>query len=193
MPPGAISDFSRLGGRTISGADDFWKSFDAPRSNYALLRYSFFFGFFAYAGYTFSYAVTGRVWNYWPFVQTTLTVQDSMMRALMQWIFFGIFPFLASLLLQLITRRQNDENDWNLNVLIVTYSLTPVPLAALFVGIPFVHRITALLAVSTFLYLTYFGYRTYAGRTILSAAAHTFCVALLFVLIRQVFVYAIGF
>jgi hypothetical protein len=187
-----ISQYSNYGTKVLSGANDFWDHFDLPVEKNELLRFSMFMGLFAFSGYLFSYTIVGKIWNWWPFVRTTVPVARAIMCAGLQWVFFAVFPMLSSLLTDFLVGRK-----WSLDVdslqVIVTYSMTPVYVASLFVGIPFFNRTITFLAMCTFLYLLYFGYRIYLKQSVWRSILLSLIIAFLFSMIRQMFIYVIGF
>src|SRR5262249_41374430 len=131
--------------------------------------------------------------NWFPFVQTSLPVSRALMCAGLQWIFFLTFPLLSSLVLDLFSSTHLSGREFNSRLLITTYSMTPLFTSAFFVGVPFVNQVAVILAMSTFVYLLYFGYRIYAHSGILRSVAMTLTITFLFALIRQIFVFVIGF
>jgi hypothetical protein len=188
-----ISAYSIYGMQVLKRAETFWKKLEVPTETFELLRFSAMMGIFPFAGYLFNYTIVGRVWSTWPYINTTMTVQRGLMCAALQWIFLVTFPILSALILHRVFRRWHaveSPNDW---MLILTYSLTPVYLAALFVGIPFAGRITALLGTSAFLYYVYYAIRLRLQQGIFRSMVITAFVMILFALIRQIFVYVIGF
>jgi hypothetical protein len=187
------SAYSTFGMQVLRRAEGFWEKLDAPTDTYELLRFSAMMGIFPFSGYLFNYTIVGRVWSTWPYINTTMTVQRGLMCAALQWIFFVTFPILASLILDRVFRKwkiTSNPNDWTL---ILTYSLTPIYLAGLVVGIPFAGRITAVLSMSMFIYLVYFAIRLYLRQEMKRSVVITGCVFILFAVVRQVFVYVIGF
>lgn len=187
-----ISHYSDYGSKVLSGANDFWEHFDLPVEKNELLRFSMFMGIFAFAGYLFSYTIVGKIWNWWPFVRTTVPVPRAIMCAGLQWVFFAVFPMLSALLTEFLLGRKRSVDVDGLQV-IVTYSMTPVYVAALFIGVPFFNRSITFLAICTFLYLLYYGYRIYLKQSVWQSILLSFLVAILFSLIRQMFIYVIGF
>lgn len=188
-----ISTYSTYGMQVLRRAENFWERLEVPGDTYELLRFSALMGIFPFSGYLFNYTIVGRVWSTWPYITTTMTVQRGLMCAGLQWIFFVMFPILAALVLDRVFQRWravNVPNDW---MLVLTYSMTPVYLAALFVGIPFIGRITAVLSMSTFLYLVYFALRLYLKQSIFRSVVITAVSMALFAIVRQIFVYVIGF
>jgi hypothetical protein len=188
-----ISAYSVYGMQILKRAENFWDHLSAPTDIYDLLRFSAMMGIFPFSGYLFNYTIVGRIWSTWPYINTTMTVQRGLMCATLQWIFFVTFPILSSLILDILFRRWRvvtSSNDWTL---ILTYSMTPLYLAAMFVGIPIAGRMFAVLGMSTFLYLVYFGIRLYLRQNIIRSLTVTFAVLVLFGFVRQVFVYVIGF
>ena len=177
----------------LTRVERFWESFDAPETPHELLKFSAFMGLFPFAGYLFSYTIVGKIWNLWPFIQTTLTVPPALIFAGMQWIFFMIFPALSALILEFLLTRWKQAPLWHSSMTITTYSMVPLCLAALFASVPFFGRIFAVAAVATFLYLHYYGYRIYLEQSFLRSAGMTLAVMILFALIRQMFVFVIGF
>ena len=188
-----ISAYSVYGMQVLRRAEGFWEQLESPTGTYDLLRFSALMGLFPFAGYLFNYTIVGRIWSTWPYINTTLTVQRGLMCAALQWVFFVTFPILSSITLHRFFRRWNvvgDPNDWTLTL---TYSMTPVYLAALFVGIPFAGRMLAVLGMSTFLYLVYFAMRLYLKQSVVRSAVITTAVLVMFGFLRQIFVYVIGF
>src|SRR5439155_6117434 len=151
----------------FSRAEKFWQNPDAPSSPHELLRFSAIMGVLPFSGFLLYYAVFGQIWNWYPFIRTSLPVSRALMCAGLQWIFFLTFPLLSSLVLDLFSATHHTGPEFNSRVLITTYSMTPLFVAAFFVGVPFVNRIVIVLALSTFVYLMYFGYRLYAHKIIL--------------------------
>ena len=187
------AQYGVAGMRVLTRADDFWKAPDAPASFHEMLRFSALLSVLPLSGYLFSYTVIGQIWSVWPWIQTTLPVTRGLMCAGLQWMFFATFPLVSTLLLDPFVSRSASGVDFNARVLIATYSMTPLYVAGLFVGVPFVGRIAVTLCFSTFLYLLYFGYRIYAAQGVLRSGIVAMAVAILFALIRQMFVFVIGF
>jgi len=172
--------------------ENFWRQ--PSRSELPeLLRYSFFLGFFPFAGYLFSYTIRGTIWSYWPFIQTTLDTGSALVFASLQWILFGIFPVLAALLLEIATSRSSVQVDLNSGARFIAFSLTPLCLSTLFVGVPYFDRIFLTLGFATFLFLQYYAFRLSLGCTILRSMFLTLLVFVLFAVIRELFIFAIGF
>ena len=188
-----ISNYGAVSADVLSEGESFWDRQDFPTDTHELLRYSFFLGLFPFAGFFFSYTVTGRVWNDWPFINSTLPVLRGLMCAGAQWVFFATFPIISTLLLELLYSRRPSPPDAKKLTVVCTYSMVPMHLAALFVGVLFVHRTTTLFGFSIFLYLLYFGYRRYMNLNSRRSAIMTFLVFVLFGLIRYMFVFVIGF
>ena len=176
----------------LSQQEHFWKLSLNPDFR-ELLRYSFFLGFFPFAGYLFSYAIRGTIWNFWPFVQTTLDVGSSLVFAALQWILFAIFPAVAALILEIVTSRSRRKLEFHPVILLITYSFTPLCLSALFIGVPYLDRLLSTIGFATFLYLLYYGFRTFLQFTIGRSFVSTGLVVILFVLFRELFVFAIGY
>jgi hypothetical protein len=172
--------------------EDFWVTFQGT-DLHQLLRYSLFLGFFPFAGYLVNYTIRGTIWNVWPFVQTTLDVGSGLVFAGMQWIFFSMFPVLSSLILDLFSSRSKAEMDFGDAVGICTYSMTPLCLGMLFVGVPYFDRILTTLGFATFLFLLYYGCRTVLRFTMVRSFWTVFLYFFLFAGIRQMFVFAIGY
>ena len=177
----------------LTRAEHFWESMDAPQTPHDLLKFSAFLGLFPFSGYLFSYTIVGKIWSTWPFIQTTLTVPPALIYAGMQWILFFIFPALSALILEFFFARLRPAPHWNSAMVITTYSMVPLCLGVLFISVPFAGRVITVAALATFLYLHYYGYRIYLEQSILRSTAMTLAVTVLFVLIRQMFVFAIGF
>jgi hypothetical protein len=178
--------------RVFREQEDFWSG-SLQTGFRELLRYSFALGFFPFAGYLFSYTVRGTIWNVWPFVQTTLDVRSGLVFAGMQWILFGIFPVLSSLILDLLFAKSKRPVDFEEFLTISTYSMTPLSLAGLFVAVPYFDRICTTLGFAAFLFLLYYGFRYALNFTLGRSACITFLFVVLFALIRQMFVFAIGY
>lgn len=176
----------------LRGQERFWTG-SRQSSLLMLLRYSFFLGFFPFAGYLVNYTIRGTIWNVWPFVQTTVDVASGLVFAGLQWIFFGIFPVVASLIVEAIHARLKRPIEFEDCVMVTTYSITPLCLSMLFVGVPYFDRILTTLGFASFLFLLYHGFRMTLGFTILRSVSITFLVFVLFALIRQMFVFAIGY
>ena len=178
--------------RVFREQEDFWDG--SIQTNVSqLLRFSFALGFFPFAGYLFSYTVRGTIWNVWPFIQTTLDVGSGLVFAGMQWILFGIFPVLSSLILEMLFARSKQPVDFDQLLTISTYSMTPLSLAGLSVAVPFLDRICTTLGFAAFLFLLYYGFRYALHFTIVRSACITFLFVVLFAVIRQMFVFAIGY
>jgi hypothetical protein len=111
----------------------------------------------------------------------------------LQWVFFATFPLLSSLILDFLVVREKPSRDLNAWLVVCTYSLTPVAVAALFVGVPFLGRIGTVIGPATFLYLLFHGYQTYCRHTVTRSAVLAGVVFVLFAIIRQMFVFVIGF
>jgi hypothetical protein len=158
-----------------------------------LLRYSFFLGLFPFAGYLCSYTLRGTIWSYWPFIRTTVDPGSAFVYSSLQWILFATFPLLCVLLMEAATRRSAEPLDFVNCVRIVTYSMTPLCLSTLFVGVPFFDRIFTTLGFATFLYLLYYGFRIALNYTIARSLSLTAFVFVLFAFIRELFIFAIGY
>jgi hypothetical protein len=188
----AANSFVTTSMQVFQEQEDFW--YGSFQSNvHGLIRYSFALGFFAFAGYLFSYTIRGTIWSVWPFIQTTLDVGSGLVFAGMQWILFGIFPVLSSLILQMLFARSKQPVDFEQFLTISTYSMTPLSVSTLFVGVPFLDRICTTLGFAAFLFLLYYGFRYALNFTIARSACITFLFVILFALIRQMFVFAIGY
>jgi hypothetical protein len=135
----------------------------------------------------------GRIWNDWPFISSTLPVLRGLMCAGLQWIFFATFATICSLLLEYLFLRAGSSGRRQALTVVSTCSMVPMHLAALFAGVPFVSRTTTLLGVYTFLYLFFYGCRRLLGLGVVRSAAMTLAAIALFALIRQMFVFVIGF
>jgi hypothetical protein len=187
-----VSHYSGLGTRVLSQANRFWENFDLPVSQNDLFRFSLLMGIFPFAGYLISYTLIGKIWNWWPFVRTTLPVTRGLMCAGLQWIFFAVFPLICSFVIDFLLSGRREAPDVNGLQVITTYSMTPLYLASMFVGVPFLNQTIIFLGTATFLYLLYFGFRVYLKQTIWRSLVLTLLVAALFSLIRQMFIYVIG-
>ena len=178
--------------KVLRQPESFW-SMQRQSILFELLKYSFLLGFFPFAGYLVNYTIRGTIWNVWPFVHTTLDVGSGLVFAGLQWIFFSIFPALSSLILDMLTSKWRGRIRFEDSVMITTYSLTPLCLALLFVGVPYFDRIFTTLGFFTFLFLLYSGFRIELNFTIARSLSVTLIVFILFALIRQMFVFAIGY
>jgi len=150
-------------------------------------------GFFTFAGYLFSYALVGKIWNWIPFIQSTLSTVRALFCAGLQWIFFATFPILSSFILESVFPRLRSASTFISCVVVATYSMTPLFFNALFVSVPFFGRILTVLSMATFVYLLYYGYRIYAKQDVWRSAIFTAALVGLFAIIRQMFVFVIGF
>jgi hypothetical protein len=182
-----------LAGRVLSQAEDFWVSPAASKDSRDLLRYSFLLGILPFAGFLVSYTVIGRIWSIWPWIQTTLPVTRGLMCAGLQWIFFSTFPVISSLLLELLFGRAGQRLEFQASAFVITYSMTPLFVVALFAGVPYLSDSAVFLGFCAFLYLLYTGYRAFAGLSVFRSILVIFLVSSLFAVIRQMFVYVIGF
>ena len=178
--------------RVMSQQEKFWNEPETA-DLHNLLRYSFFLGFFPFAGYLFSYTIRGTIWSYWPFIQTTLGVGSGLVFASLQWILFSTFPVVSALMLEFLTSRSKYRLEFNSCALLVTYSFTPLCLSTLFVGIPYVDRIATTFGFATFLYLLYYGFRYFLHFTIVRSTIFAALLLILFVFFRELFVFAIGY
>lgn len=177
----------------LSKAENFWRNPEAPTSPHELLRYSAIMGLLPFSGFLLYYALIGQIWNWIPFIRTSLPVTRALMCAGLQWVFFLTFPLLSTLALDLFSPTHHTGSEFNSRLIVSTYSMTPLFLASFFVGIPFVSRVLIVLAFSTFVYLLFYGYRLYAHKSIVRSVAATIVITLLFAVIRQMFVFVIGF
>lgn len=187
-----IPKYGAIGDKVLKGGERFWDDPGIVAETHELLRFSFFLGLFPFAGYSFYYTVLGRVWNNWPFVNTTLPVLRGLMCAGLQWVFFATFPTISTLILDFLFHKSRPADPRRLTV-VCTYAMVPMHLAALFVGVLFLNSSMTLLGFSAFVYLLFFGYRRYLNLGIASSVFLTLLVLVLFALIRQMFVFVIGF
>lgn len=186
-------DYARTAGKIIESPEGFWNTCGESSSPYELLRFSAFLGLFPFAGYMFYYTVIGKIWNYWPFMHSTLTVTYAVVCAGMQWVLFTTFPIVCSMVLERTNRRFSPDFTWERALMILTYSMTPLLVATIFIGIPFLERLAALFGFSSFAYILFYGLRTILRRSIISSAFWTFAILFLFAAYRQMFVTVIGF
>ncbi len=178
--------------RILFKQEEFWK--EVPQSDLLrLLQYSLFLGLFPFSGYLFAYTVRGTIWNVWPFVHTTLDVGSGLVFASLQWILFAVFPVLASLILERIASRLNLSFDFSRASVVATYALTPLSLGLLFAGVPYLDRVFSTFGFSAFPYMLYYGFRSFMQYSISASSAMASLYAALFILIRQLFVFAIGY
>jgi hypothetical protein len=77
--------------------------------------------------------------------------------------------------------------------MIAAYAMAPLNLAALFTGALFLSQSATVIGFAMFVYLLFFGYRRHLKFTMMKSAFMTLLVAVLFALIRQMFVFVIGF
>ena len=188
-----IARYAASGMKILTRAEDFWEHVDAPTSIQELLRYSALLGLLPFAGFLMYYTLFGHIWNWWPFVRTDLPVLRGFMCAGLQWVFFLTFPLLSALLLDVFLPTHHSGPEFHARILITTYAMTPLFIGSLFVGVPFMNQGVVVLAFSTFVYLNYYGYRIYSKKGIIRSAIVTLLTTLLFTLIRQMFVFVIGF
>ena len=188
----AINEYSSFGMKALSGADNFWQNPDVSASPLDLIRYSALMGLMAFSGYLISYAAIGHIWNYWPFIRTTIPILRAIFCAGLQWVFFAVFPVLSSIILDFLFVRKRPSSEMSSWLFVCTYSMTPLYLASLVVGVPFIGRMSAFIALATFAYMLYFGYRIYCRLSMVRSIALTCVVFVLFAFIRQMFVYVIG-
>jgi hypothetical protein len=187
-----VSPYSDTAMDVLSRAENFWERFEAPSNPYDLVKYSILMGLLPFSGFFFHYAVLGKIWNVWPWVQSILPVLRALMCALLQWIFFATFPILSAMLIEFLFKWLHPPS-LNSCTIVSTYSLTPLCLTSLFVSVPFFNQILPVLSFSTFLYLLFTGYRIYLRQGIAKSAVFTLVTGALFASIRQIFVFVIGF
>lgn len=186
-----IPKYTALSQEILSSGEAFWDRADLTADAHDLLRFSFSLGIFPFAGFLFYYTVTGHVWNEWPFVNTTLPVVRGLMCACLQWIFFAMFPTISTLILEFVSRgRIGDPRPLTV---VCAYAIVPVYVASLFVGVLFLNQSIITLGFSAFVYLLFFGYRKFLHLNLLKSVTLTALVVILFILIRQMIVFVIGF
>ncbi len=78
-------------------------------------------------------------------------------------------------------------------MIVAAYALTPLCVAWLFVGVPFLHKPTIVLGLAIFAYSLFYGYRTILGYTISVRWSCTGATYVLYEVFRSVIVYVIGF
>jgi hypothetical protein len=171
----------------------FWQQNLYNSDPYEALRYSFIVSFFVFAGFLFHYTITGQIWNYYPFEHTTLTVGRAIPCALVQWMFYAIFPSVNTFLMDATFLRKSASTDSKQRLIVAAYALTPLCLSWLFVGVPFLHKPTIVLGLAIFAYSLFYGYRKFLGYTILRSAMLTAVTYVIYEAFRQVIVYIIGF
>lgn len=186
-----IPKYTVLSQEIFSAGEAFWERADLTVDSHDLLKFSFFFGFFPFAGYLFYYTVSGHVWNEWPFINTTLPVLRGAMCAGLQWIFFAMFPTVSALILDFVFRGK--FGDPRALAVVCTYSMVPVYVAALFVGVLFLNEGIIMLGLSAFVYLLFFGHRKFVHLSLSKSILLTVLVVVVFALIRQMIVFVIGF
>lgn len=189
---GMIRNYANTGWDILQRNEDFWVRFSAPADPRQLLRFSVCLGLMPFSGYLLYYTTIGKIWSLWPWIQTTMPFLRGLMCALLQWVFFATFPILSSFVLETLFYRHYARNTRSCAV-VVTYSMTPLFLTALFVGVREVNRALPVLALSAFLYLLFYGFRGYMRLGILRSALFTLVTFALFASIRQVFIFVIGY
>ena len=192
MGPNMFASYSFTALDVLIRAENFWERFEAPSSPYNLLKFSILMGLLPFSGFFFHYAVLGKVWNFWPWVQSILPVLRALMCALLQWIFFATFPMLSAMLIEFLFKWMRPPS-LNSFTIVATYSLTPLCVTSLFVSVPFFNEILPVLSFSAFLYLLFSGYRLYLRQGVAKSAVFTLVTGALFASIRQIFVFVIGF
>ena len=186
------SPYPSIAMEVLSRAENFWERFEAPSSPYELLKFSILMGSLPFSGFFFHYAVLGKIWNMWPWVQSILPVLRALMCALLQWIFFATFPILSAMLIEFLFKWLRPPS-LNSCATVVTYSMTPLFVTSLFVSVPFFNKILPVLSFSASLYLLFSGYRLYLRQGIAKSAIFTLVTGALFASIRQIFIFVIGF
>lgn len=187
-----IQTYTATGWDVLERNDGFWAEFSAPTDTYQLLKFSVLMGLMPFSGYMVYYTVIGKIWSLWPWIQTTVPVMRGLMCAVLQWVFFATLPILSSLLLDFFSPRKH-KPDIHACTVVVTYSMTPLYPAALFVGIHGLNRVLPILALATFLYLLFFGFRIYLRQNPVRASVFTAVTFTLFAAIRQAFIFVIGY
>jgi hypothetical protein len=185
--------YSVYAASVLSSPENFWRKMDAAIETDEILRYSFFIGFFGFAGYLFHYTITGQIWNIWPFVHTTLTVGRAIPCAILQWIFLATFPVINTLILETFIFRKTSRELSRSTLTITVYAMTPICFAAFVTGIPFLHKAGIVIGLAAFAYILFFGFRIFMKLTIWQSLIRTGISYVLLEVFRQIFVYVIGF
>ena len=171
----------------------FWEQNLKNEDSFEALRYAFTVSFFVFAGFLFHYTITGKIWNYYPFEHTTLTVGRSIPLAIVQWMFYATFPAASTFIMDATFFRKSSSAESKQRMIVSAYALTPLCVAWLFVGVPFLHKPTIVLGLAIFAYSLFYGYRTILGYTILRSLVLTGATYVLYEVFRNVIVYVIGF
>jgi hypothetical protein len=186
-------NFPQTVSAAIADPAKFWQQRLQHEDLYEVLRYSFTLPLFVFAGFLFHYTITGQIWNYYPFEHTTLTVGRSIPLAIVQWMYHAAFPAGCTFLLDATFLRKSSLTESKQRMILTAYSLTPVCLAWLFVGVPFLHKPTIVLGLAIFAFSLFYGYRTVLQYTILRSLIFTSATFAIYEIFRNVVVYVIGF
>ncbi len=185
--------FSETVRAAIVDPEIFWRKKTEFADALEVLRYSFAISFFVFAGFLFNYTITGQIWNLWPFEHTTLTVGRAIPCAILQWVLYATFPISSTFFVDAVISRKSSHQESKQRLIITAYALTPLCLSLLFVGAPFLNKAFVTLGIATFLYSLFYGYRIILNQTILRSFFMTAATYVFYEILRNVFVYVIGF
>jgi hypothetical protein len=186
-------NFSENVKAAIVDPEIFWRQKTEFADTLEVLRYSFAISFFVFPGFLFNYTITGQIWKLWPFEHTTLTVGRAIPCAILQWVLYATFPLTSTFFIDAVVFRKLSHQESKQRLIITAYALTPLCLSLLFVGIPFLHKALVVLGIATFLYSLFYGYRIVLNQTILRSFFMTVITYAFYEILRNVFVYVIGF
>jgi hypothetical protein len=186
-------NFSENVRAAIADPEIFWRKKAEFADTLEVLRYSFAISFFVFAGFLFNYTITGQIWKLWPFEHTTLTVGRAIPCAILQWVLYATFPINSTFFIDAVISRKSSHQESKQRLIITAYALTPLCLSLLFVGIPFLQKAFVTIGIATFLYSLFYGYRIILNQTILRSFFMTAATYVFYEILRNVFVYVIGF
>lgn len=185
--------FSKNVRAAIVDPEIFWRTKTEFAETLEVLRYSFAISFFVFAGFLFNYTITGQIWNLWPFEHTTLTIGRAIPCAILQWILYATFPLISTFFIDVTISRKSSQQESRQRLIITAYALTPLCLSLLFIGAPFLNKAFVTLGIAVFLYSLFYGYRIILNQTILRSFFMTVATYVFYEILRNVFVYVIGF
>jgi hypothetical protein len=185
--------FSEIATAATVDPEVFWRKKAEFEDTFVVLRYSFAVSFFVFAGFLFNYTIVGQIWNLWPFEHTTLTVGRAIPCAILQWVLYATFPLTSTFFIDAVVSRKSSHQESKQRLIITAYALTPLCLSLLFVGIPFLDKALVVLGIAMFLYSLFYGYRIVLNQTILRSFFMTMATYAFYEILRNVFVYVIGF
>ena len=188
-----IMTFSENVRAAIVDPEIFWRTKSEFADTLEVLRYSSAISFFVFAGFLFNYTITGQIWNLWPFEHTTLTVGRAIPCAILQWVLYATLPLTSTLFIDATISRKSSHQESRQRLIITAYALTPLCLSLLFIGAPFLNKALVTLGIAVFLYSLFYGYRIILNQTILRSFFMTVATYVFYEILRNVFVYVIGF